>query len=78
MGETTAIRFTAENLDECIEFCGGEYDYRNLAAGPPYGEVIYVGGQIAQPGDLIIKKDGGFILEKRPNAVFTVPAREPR
>ena len=54
-----AMRFTPETLDECVAFSGGNYEYRNSAAGAPFGEVIEIttleGVMLAVPGDWIIR-----------------------
>lgn len=63
--------FTAEKLDECLAFCGGNYEYRNSAAGPPYGEVIEIqtleGTMLAVPGDWIIKGVKGEFYPCKPD-----------
>lgn len=58
-----AIIFAPDHLDDVIAFCGGSYQYRNIAAGPPYGKVIEIqtpdGIKLATPGDVIFKNPSG-------------------
>lgn len=53
-----AVQFTAENLDESVQFCGGRYEYER-----GHGEVIYIdtleGTMRADCGDWIIRGVNG-------------------
>lgn len=66
-----ALRFTPETLDECVAFCGGNYEYRNSASGAPFGEVIEIktleGIMLAVPGDFIIKGVKGEFYPCKPD-----------
>ena len=66
-----AMLFTAETLDECVAFCGGNYEYRNASHQPPHGEVIEIktleGVMLATPGDWIIKGVNGEFYPCKPD-----------
>lgn len=61
-----AVLFTAETLDEAVEFCGGRYEY-----GRGHGEVIYIdtleGVMRADCGDWIIKGVNGEFYPCKPD-----------